>query len=111
MQGGTNKVGSDRSYTATTVKQALRITPFRVSACSNRPDPTRTETVLLRTKAVLPRLDARSRRSHVRWRDAGTSMKRRRRIVSGEIMEFLDFITVSPRPRKTLKGVALRICL
>src|SRR6185312_17563090 len=42
------------------------------------------------------------------WRDAGTSMKRRRRIVSGEIMEFLDFSTVSPRPRKTLKGVALR---
>jgi len=35
-------------------------------------------------------------------------MKRRRRIVSGEIMEFLDFSTVSPRPRKTLKGVGLR---
>ena len=46
-----------------------------------------------------------------RWRDAGTSMKRRRRIVSGEIMEFLDFSTVSPRPRKTLKGVGLRACL
>src|SRR3954447_3739766 len=26
-----------------------------------------------------------------RWRDAGTPMRRRRRIVSGEIMEFLDF--------------------
>src|SRR3954453_5787689 len=40
-----------------------------------------------------------------RWRDAGTAMRRRRRIVSGEIMEFLDFSPVSPRPRKTLKGV------
>src|SRR4051794_19428891 len=46
-----------------------------------------------------------------RWRDAGTPMRRRRRIVSGEIMEFLDFSPVSPRPRKTLKGVALRACL
>src|SRR3954451_20378693 len=43
----------------------LRATPFRVSACSNRPDPTRTEAILLRTKAVSPRLDARSRREHV----------------------------------------------
>src|SRR4051812_19264383 len=44
-----------------------------------------------------------------RWRDAGTPMRRRRRIVSGEIMEFLDFSPVSPRPRKTLKGVVLRV--
>src|SRR4051812_43145023 len=43
-----------------------------------------------------------------RWRDAGTPMRRRRRIVRGEIMGFLDFSPVSPRPRKTLKGVALR---
>src|SRR3954447_25550784 len=43
-----------------------------------------------------------------RWRDAGTPMRRRRRIVSAEIMEFLDFSPVSPRPRKTLKGVPLR---
>src|SRR5690349_6488049 len=42
-----------------------------------------------------------------RWRDAGTPMRRRRRIVSGEIMEFLDFNPISPKPRKTLKGVAL----
>src|SRR5690349_18220939 len=43
-----------------------------------------------------------------RWRDAGTPMRRRRRIVSGEIMEFLDFNPISPKPRKTLKGVAVR---
>src|SRR3954447_15179712 len=43
-----------------------------------------------------------------RWRDAGTPMRRRRRIVRGEIMGFLDFSPVSPRPRKTLKGVALK---
>src|SRR3954453_23232218 len=43
-----------------------------------------------------------------RWRDAGTPMRRRRRIVRGEIMGFLDFSPVSPRPRKTLKGLALK---
>src|SRR4051794_40270302 len=43
-----------------------------------------------------------------RWRDAGTPMRRRRRIVRGEIMGFLDFSPVSPRPRKTLKGVAMQ---
>jgi hypothetical protein len=43
-----------------------------------------------------------------RWRDAGIPMRRRKRIVSTEIMEFLTFSPVSPWPRKTLKGVALR---